>query len=169
MIEKAALALSLALDRIANVPAEVWLGIGFTLASIATVPAVIAWRKRRHLKKYAEKMASGLIIFNVTMWSAILAAVEFVLLHGTTLTALGGFLPFWVSNGAAIMAGAILLREVSQALRKWWTDRQERKRFTLPDIDPASLEKLQRQFNPAGVPAQQLQPLEPQRANDLFS
>ncbi len=172
MIEDIGLGLSLALDKIASVPFQVWFAIGFTLAAIATVPAVVAWRKRRYLRKYAEKMASWLIIFNVTMLSAVLAAVEFVVLHGTTLTALGSFLPFWVSHGTAIMSGAILARAIAQPLRAWWVDRKEKKKLTVPDIDPATLRKLHQQMNPNSYPSDThlIQPISPvPQSTDLFS
>lgn len=110
---------------IGSVTPQQWYGLGLIFGSIAATTGVVAWIKRRHLKATAEKLASHLTMYYVIITSAVLAATDFIILNGATLSSLGGFLPFWVANGAKIMAGAIAAHEFVISSRKWLQGRKE--------------------------------------------
>jgi hypothetical protein len=162
-VEKAALALSLALDRIASVPASFWFMLGFTLASVPATYLIIERYKKHRIKKDLEKLGGHIQIVLVAVAAFVFSAADFFVTVGTSLSALGGFLPFWVAHGAAIMAGAVALREFAKAIK------EKRLRDA---VGQANLDKLHQQTNPQSYPSDvgliQPLPLQPKTTDRLW-
>jgi hypothetical protein len=165
-IDKIGLALSLAIDRVESLPPQFWFGIGFTIAGIPATYLIIERYKKHRIKKDLEKLGGHIQIVLVAVAAFVFSAADFFITVGTSLNALGGFLPFWVSHGAAIMAGAVVLREFTKAIK------EKRLRDAAAQVDPAILEKLTRQANPQSYPSDAglipPLPIKP-RSTDLFS
>ena len=137
MESKAITYIGLVLDYVNSIPADSWAALGLLVTSIGGTIGVVAWRKWVYFKKYAEKMASALIIWNVTFFSFIFAVASFVVLYGTQF---GAFLPF-LDNWPKILAGAVVVRELSQKLKAWWIARREGKSLLAEVGDQASIQE----------------------------
>jgi len=125
------------LDYVNGVPAQSWYALGVLLASIPAVIGIVAYVKRRHLRKYAEKLASEFIVLNVAFWSALLTVANFVITQGTNFAP---FLPFMSTHWAQISAGAIAVHAVATALKKHFQEKKAQKKTDflsgLPNLSP---------------------------------
>jgi hypothetical protein len=129
-------AINYILDYLTAVPGESWYVLGSILGSSSLVIGVVAWIKRRNLKKYGEALRTQFIALNVVFWSTISTVVSFILTNGTTFAS---FLPFLGTHMPQIIALSTVLYQISKPLKEWWTDRKNNKPIAnhLPDLTPA--------------------------------
>ncbi len=135
-----------------SIPTSSWVALGVLLGSVTTAIGITAAVKRYHLRKHAEKLASTFVILNVTFWSALAGAANWVILNAETYSP---FLPFWFEQSAKIMSGAIVIRTVSLGalaiivgVKKWW---QARRASNVPGTLQRDAELIQTVSAPAPV------------------
>lgn len=124
---------------IASVPAESWYTLGALLGSSGLVIGIVAWIKRRHLRKYAEALATQFVAINVVFWSSVTTVLSFVLTNGSTFAS---FLPFLGTHMPQIIALSTVLYQISKPMKQWWADRKSGKAIQNPNM-PALSEQLQ--------------------------
>jgi hypothetical protein len=124
---------------IGSVPAESWYTLGALLGSSSVVVAIVAWIKRRHLRKYAESLGRTFVTLNVVFWSAITTVLSFILTNGSTFAS---FLPFLGTHWPQVVAIATVGYNVAKPSLQWFKDRQAGKKLEaiqrtsdLPAID----------------------------------
>jgi hypothetical protein len=111
-------------DWFNSITAAQWYVTGVIIGAILGTIGITAYVKRRHLKKYAEKLASEFIVLNVAFWGFVLNIAGFVITQGTTFSSL---LPFIGSHWAQISGGAIAVHAVATALYKHFKAKKEQK------------------------------------------
>jgi hypothetical protein len=128
-------------DYINSVPAESWYTLGALIGSSSLVIAIVAWIKRRHLKKYAESLGRTFVTLNVVFWSAITTVLSFVLTNGSTFAS---FLPFLGTHWPQVVAISTVLYNVAKPSLAWFKARKEGKPlsehpFVNPNYQPPVL------------------------------
>jgi hypothetical protein len=125
MTDKILTGVNYILDFINNVPAQSWYVFGTVLGSSAVVIGVVAWIKRRHLKKTAEKLEDQFVYLNLIFWSTLTTLAGFVVSSGADFAA---FLPFLGNHMPQIMMISTTTYTLSKKLHAWFVDRQADKK-----------------------------------------
>lgn len=121
---------------LAGITAEQWYMIGTIVGSIPVVIGIVAWIKRRHVKKTAEKLASEFIVLNVAFWGFIISIADFIITQGTQFASL---LPFVGTHWGQISAGAIVVHSAARRFHKWFQDRKNKEPLALPQAPETPL------------------------------
>lgn len=118
-----------------------WFLIGGLLASIPGTIAITEWVKRHHVKVKTEKLWSGFVVLNVTVWSFLLTTADAISANLGQVTHIGSLIPqiapFVAQYAPTVSIAALTVHTVATALSKWWADRKAKKPITnvnMPDL-----------------------------------
>ena len=124
------------LDYINAVPASSWAALGTLLAGSAVVTGFVAWYNRNRLKRDLERLGRASVTFLVTVLSAVVTVLDFVLNNGSTF---GHFLPYFATHMTQVIAISTVIYNVAKPTLQWFKDRQAGKAISngnAPELAP---------------------------------
>lgn len=137
-------------DFIIAVTPQQWYVFGSILGGSGLLVGIIAWVKRRHLKKTLEKLEDWFVQANLILWGLLVTLTAFLVTYGLQL---GQLFPFLAEHMPQLVLISTSLYTFSKPVKKWFADRKASKRHfaddlidgivdvpqTLTDVPPANL------------------------------
>lgn len=124
-----------------------WFLIGGLVAAVAGAMGITEYVKRRHLRIKAEKLWTGFVFINVTVWSFLLTTADAILANIGQITHISSLVPavspFVSVWGPRVSIAVLLIHTIATVVKKWWVARKENKPLfadSLPSISNPNLQ-----------------------------
>jgi hypothetical protein len=128
-------------DLITSLTPQQWYLIGGLVAAGLGAIGITEWVKRHHFKVKAEKLWTGFVFINVTVWSFLLTAVDAISANIAQISHIGSLIPqvapFVAHYAPMVTVIVVLLHTVVSVLYKWWVDRKNHvpiSNVNMPDL-----------------------------------
>lgn len=112
---------------IALVPPAGWYVLGSLLAASGLLVGIVAWIKRRHLKKTLDKLEDWFINMNLWFFSTVLTFGSFVIGMAAFGFNQSDLLPYLGNHASSVFAFAVTFYTFSKLAKKKLEERKARK------------------------------------------
>lgn len=126
-------------DLINSLTPQQWYLIGGLVAAGLGAIGITGWVKKHHYNVKAEKLWTGFVFINVTVWSFLLTAIDAVTANLGQITHITSLIPqiapFVSRYAPTVTVVALLSHTVASAFYKWWVDRKNHVPITNTNLE----------------------------------